>query len=242
MNATRTAAASFTLELESEQEVRDEHLANIAHGALRLPTTESVPLYTALVVTLRGPWGGEANVKATVVATLPDGLALGIDGNPEELLAALLAKPATPEDSAPQSSDANEKKQTTWDRLRGLSQMEKILLAVKAERTDRALLVQDNDPRVLLSLLRNPRITVDDVIRLAKSSYLNYQIADVILKSPQWSGNLEVRLGLINNPKTPQAFALRILPTLPDAEVRAIARGGTSMALKQAALRKLQGK
>lgn len=240
MIATRTAPASFVLEFESEEEVRNEHAANIAHGALRLPTGEKVALYTSLAVTLRGPGGGVANVSGSVVALLPDGLALGIDGDPAEILTTLLAAPVV-EDSA-QTPDSAERKQTSWDRLRNLSQMEKILLAVKAERTDRALLVQDNDPRVLLSLLRNPRLTVDDVIRLAKSSYLTYQIADVILKSPQWSANLEVRLGLIHNPKTPPAFALKILPTLPDNEVRAIARGGTSMALKQAALRRLQGK
>lgn len=249
MNVARTDTAAFTLEFESEQEVRNEHLANLAHGALRLPTTETVALYTRMMITLRGPWGGEAIVPATVVAMLPDGLALGIEGHPDETLAVLLSKPAAetpdmnpPEDPAAQTGDTADRKQTAWDRLRSLSQMEKILLAVKAERNDRALLVQDNDPRVLLSLLRNPRITVDDVVRLAKSSYLNYQIADVILKSPQWAGNLDVRLGLIHNPKTPQPFALRILPTLPDSEVKAIARGGTSMALKQAALRRLQGK
>ena len=38
------------------------------------------------------------------------------------------------------------------------------------------------------------------------------------------------------------AFALQILPTLPESEVRSIARAGTNMALKQAALRRLQGK
>jgi len=54
--------------------------------------------------------------------------------------------------------------------------------------------------------------------------------------------NLDVRLALIRNPKTPQAFSLRILPSLPDAEVRAIAKGGTSMALKLAALRRIQGR
>src|SRR5512140_1660110 len=232
MISTRTAPASFVLEFESEDEVRAEHAANIAHGALRLPTEEKVPLHTALAVSLRGAGGGTMSVNGSVVALLPDGLALGIDGDPGEILAALLAAPPAP-------TESNEKKQTSWDRLRSMSQMEKILLAVKAERVDRALLVQDNDPRVLLSLLRNPRITIDDVIRLAKSSYLTYQIADVILKSPQWSANLEVRLGLVHNPKTPPAFALKILPTLPEAEVRAIARGGTSMALKQAALRRL---
>ena len=81
--------------------------------------------------------------------------------------------------------------------------MEKLLLAVKADRTERALLLQDNDPRVLLSLLRNPRLTVDEVARLAKSSFLTYQVADVIIKTTQWMSNLDVRLGLIHNAENP---------------------------------------
>lgn len=236
MNVTRTSSAAFTVTFESEEELREEHRVNLAHGALRLPTSESVALNTTLLVTLRGPWGGEAFARATAVAMLPDGLALSIDGNPDEQLARLLAKTEEAEDDTP------ERRENTWDRIRGLSQMEKLLLAVKAERSERALLLQDNDPRVLLSLLRNPRITVDEVARIAKSSFLNFQVADVIVKTTQWMSSLDVRLALIRNPKTPPAYAMQILPSLPDAEVRAIARSGTSMALKTAALRRLQGK
>lgn len=234
MRVTRTAGTTFIAEFESEEELRSEHTMNLAHSALRLPTEETVALYTPLVVTLRGPWGGETNVKATAMAMLPDGIALALEGNPEEQLERLLQKP---EEESPEKHQSN-----TWDRMRDLPQMQKILLAVKADRSERALLLQDNDPRVLLSLLRNPRLTVDEVARLAKSSFLNYQIAEVIVKATQWMASLDVRLGLVHNPKTPQAFALRILPTLPELEIRAIARAGTSMALKQAALRKLQGK
>jgi len=220
-------------EFESEEELREEHRMNLSQGALRLPTAEKIPLHTTLDVTLRGPFGGEAQLRATVVAVLPDGLALAIEGDGDDILQRLLAQP---------TMSADEKNQNTWDRIRALSQMEKLLLAIKADRPERALLLQDNDPRVLLSLLRNPRLTVDEVARLAKSSFLTFQIADVISKTAQWMSSLDVRLGLINNPKTPPALALRILPTLPEADVRAIARSGTNMALKQAALRKLQGR
>jgi hypothetical protein len=241
MKVERTADAVFTAQFESEEELREEHRLNLAHGALRLATSENVPLHTTLLVTLRGPQGGEAHVRATAVAKLPDGIALAIDGNPDEMLQRLL--PAAEESDSDGDSDSdNEKKQNTWDRIRSLPQMQKLLLAVKAERSERALLLQDNDPRVLLSLLRNPRLTVDEVARMAKSSFLNFQIADVIMKASQWSSNLDVRLALIHNPKTPQALALRILPTLPETDVRSIARAGTNMALKQAALRRLQGK
>src|SRR6185436_1925467 len=101
------------------------------------------------------------SVAASVVATLPDGIALAIEGNADEILSQLLIKPSEQEEA-----ETAEKTQNAWDRMRGLSQMEKILLAVKADRSERALLVQDNDPRVLLSLLRNPRLTVEEVIRL----------------------------------------------------------------------------
>ncbi|HEX9160319.1 MAG TPA: hypothetical protein VF980_01330 [Thermoanaerobaculia bacterium] len=234
MNVQRTGPTSFLAQFDDEQELRDEHKSNLSFGALRLVTTETAAPDTALQITLRGPSGGETTVPAKVVAALKDGIALAIDGNGDEILARLLAAPA--------STDDQDKMQTSWDRVRALSQNEKMLLAVKADRSERATLLQDNDPRVLLSLLRNPRLTVDEVVRLAKSSFLNYQIADVIMKTAQWLASIDVRLGLIHNPKTPQAFALRILPTLPEADVRAIARSGTSMALKQAALRKLQGK
>jgi hypothetical protein len=230
MRVSRTGDG-FTAEFESESELREEHRVNLSQGALRLPTAESVPLHTTLAITLRGPSGGEAVIRGTVVAMLPDGIAVAIAGDAEELLQQLLAMPET-----------GEKNPNTWERVRGLSQMEKILLAIKADRSDRAILLQDNDPRVLLSLLRNPRLTVDEVARLAKSSFLTHQIADVIMKAAQWASNPDVRLGLVQNPKTPVAFALRILPLLPDAEVRAIARAGTNMALKQAALRRLQGR
>lgn len=226
MNVTRTASAAFTVAFESESELRDEHRDNLSMGGLRLQTGEAVALNTTILLTLRGPFGGEAAAKATVVAQLPDGLALAVDGDAEERLARLLAKPET----------------NMWERMRSMTQTEKLLLAIKADRPERAVLLQDNDPRVLLSLLRNPRITVDEVARLAKSSYLNFQIAEVISKTGHWMSSLDVRLGLIHNAKTPQPLALRILPTLPDSEVRNIARGGTNMTIKTAALRQLAGK
>ena len=230
MHVDRTGTASFIADFETEQELRDEQRQNLSFGALHLPTADSVPPNTVLTVTLRGPAGGETELRATVVAALPNGLALAVEGNTDEIVARLLEKPAV------------EPAQSGWDRMRALSPTEKLLLSVKADRSERALLLQDNDPRVLLSLLRNPRLTVDEVVRLAKSPFLTYQLADVVMRTSQWMASLDVRLALIHNAKTPQAFALRILPSLPDAEVKAIARAGTSMALKQAALRRLQSK
>src|ERR1051325_811153 len=206
MRVERAGGAAFTAEFESEQELREEHRLNLSQGALRLPTAETVPLHATLLITLRGPWGGEAHLRATAVAALPNAIALAVDGNPDETLQRLLARqePAEPAPEPP-AAEEGRKNETAWDRVRGLSQMEKLLLAIKAERSERAVLLQDNDPRVLLSLLRNPRITVDEVARMAKSSFDTYQIADVIMKAGQWMASPDVPLALIHNPKTPPA-------------------------------------
>ncbi len=234
MIVTRTDPAAFTAEFESEEELREEQRSNLSMGGLRLPTSETVAANTRLTLTLRGPWGSESTVNAAVVAQLPGALALMVEGDTAPIVDQLLMRPEEP--------PADEERRTSWDSVRARTQMEKLLLAAKADRAERAVLIQDNDPRVLLSVLRNPRLTIDEVVRIAKSSFLNFQVADVIMKTGQWMSSLDVRLALLHNPKTPQAFGLRILPTLPDSEVRAIARGGTNMALKQAAIRRLQGK
>ena len=113
MNVTRTTSAAFTVAFETEDELREEHRANLSMGGLRLVTSEAVALNATLLLTLRGPWGGESFARATVVANLPDGIALAIDGDPDEHLARLLAKPA--DDS---SDETIEKRQNIWDRIR----------------------------------------------------------------------------------------------------------------------------
>jgi len=234
VKAARTGPNAFTLEFDSEDELREEHRANFSQGGLRLPVADRPVLFSPAELTLRGPSGREARVKGTVVAPLPDGVALSFEGDADTLLAALLAAPASRESPGRDVSD--------WDRLRGMSRTEKLLYAPRAERNERVVLVQDANPQVLYALLKNPRLTADEVVRVAKSAYLTYQTVELILKTTQWAANVEVRTALVHNPKTPPTFALRILPTLPEAEVKAIARGAaTSMALKQAALKRLQG-
>lgn len=234
MIVRRTAPAAFEVVFETEEELRAEHAANLAHRGLRMPTAESVPPFTPVALTLRLEGGGAAKLKATVVAPLPGALALSVEGEPDALLAALLPKAAPPESGEEDAANL-------WDRMRALTPLERRLLAPKADRQERALLAQDADSQVLGALLKNPRITVDEVVRVAKSSFITHQVVEVIMKTSQWSGNLELQIALIRNPKTPPQFALRILPSLPDSEVRTVARNATSMALKTAALKQLQG-
>ncbi len=247
MRTERTGPAAFTVEFESEAELEAEERTNLSAGGLRLPTREKLAIFSKLTLLLRLAGGGEARATATVVAPLPDGFALHVEGDAAALALALRAAPDSPgeealEEAIEEEAEDPAARESVWDRLRGLSRVEKLLLATKADRMERTVLAQDSDPQVLYSLLKNPRLTADEVIRIAKSPFLTFQTAEAMMKSTQWFSNLEVRVALVHNAKTPPAFALRILPTLPESEVRNISRGAaTSMALKVAALKKLQG-
>ncbi len=242
MRTIRTGPQAFTVELESEEELAAEARTNLSAGGLRLPTREKLAIFTRLSIVLRLAGGGEAAATATVVAPLADGFALALDGDTAPLVEALRAVPDVPGEEVVDEGTDDARQQSVWDRLRSLSRMEKLLLAAKADRVERAILAQDSDPQVLYSILKNPRLTADEVIRIAKSPFLTFQTAETIMKSTQWLSNLEVRVALVHNAKTPPAFAMRLLHTLPESEVRTISRGAaTSMALKVAALKKLQG-
>ena len=243
MRVERSGPLSLLVDFDSEEELQAEQRANLAVGGLFLRTPDTMPQLAEIEVRLRLPGRGETTVKASVVGTPPGALALQLQGTSAGILAALMAAPVAPAnaldvDDAADTADTG----TLWDRLRAMTPPQKMLLAPKADRVTRALLVQDTDPMVLFALLKNPRLGIDEVVRVAKSSYLGFQAAELILKTAQWSGNLDVRVALIHNPKWPLPLALRILPSLPDAEVRLIAKGAaTSAGLKQAALRRVIG-
>jgi len=237
----RSGPLSLLVDFDSEEELREEQRTNLVVGGLFLRTAETVPQLAVIEVRLRLPGRGETTVKASVVGTPPGALALQLQGSSAGILAALMAAPAAPV-SALEVDEAAETADTgsVWDRVRAMTPPQKMLLAPKADRATRAVIIQDSDPMLLFALLKNPRLEIDEVVRVAKSSALGFQAAELILKTAQWSGNLDVRVAMIHNPKLPLPLALRILPSLPDAEVRLIAKGAsTSAALKQAALRRV---
>jgi hypothetical protein len=250
MRVERTGPLAFALEFANEAELRTEERSNLAVGGLFLRPADPLPPFSTVTVTMRIAGREGVAAAAQVVGAPAGGLALHLTGDAAALVAAILAAPALAREEPPPVTDGDASEggedaaesTTLWERLRALTPPQRILLAPKADRVTRALLLQDSDPQVLFALLRNPRISTDEVVRAAKSSFLSFQAVELILKTGPWMANLDIRLALIHNPRTPLPFALRLLPALPDNEVRLIAKGAaTSMALKQAALRRVQG-
>jgi hypothetical protein len=250
LKVTKESIETFAVEFESEEELRHEFATNLSAGGLLLSSTEKPPEMSTIQLNLRLSAAGYFATSATVVRLFEGAFAVSIEANPGEILSSLTTKAKTldektlDEKTPDETAETATRKQTSvWDRVRALTYAEKIILATKTDRSERAVLIQENDPQILYYLLKNPRITTEEVLRIARMTSISAMVADQIAKTSQWSTNQEIRSALVNNPRTSPSLALRLLATLSEPEIRQIAKStAVSQALKQSAMRILMSR
>ena len=124
------------------------------------------------------------------------------------------------------------------EELRAMPRAQKLILAAKADRATRVLLIRDVDPQVLFYVCKNPRITLDEILEVTRLGTLNAQVADLIASSAQWVQSEQVRLNLVQNPKTPTPTALKLIAGLNIRHLQAMAKSwNIRPQIKQAALK-----
>lgn len=97
-------------------------------------------------------------------------------------------------------------------------------------------LLRDPHPLVLRQLLGNPRLTEDDVVRLAARRPLHAAIIETLSESPRWLRRPRVRLSLLLNPGTPEAVSMPLLAVCTRPELLEVVHGvDTSLALRGSA-------
>ena len=97
-------------------------------------------------------------------------------------------------------------------------------------------LLRDPHPLVLRQLLGNPRLTEDDIVRLAARRPLHHAIVEVLAESPRWLRRPRVRLTLLLNPGTPEAVSMPLLAVCTRPELIDVVHGvDAPLALRGAA-------
>lgn len=86
-------------------------------------------------------------------------------------------------------------------------------------------LLRDPHPLVLRQLLGNPRLTEDDVVRLAARRPLPSTIAPTLAESPRWLRRPRVRLTLLLNPGTPEPISMPLLAVCTRPELLEVVHG-----------------
>ncbi|HXX56469.1 MAG TPA: hypothetical protein VEI96_00545 [Thermodesulfovibrionales bacterium] len=96
-----------------------------------------------------------------------------------------------------------ERKTSLLMRVQKLTVGEKVALALKGGRDIRTILCKDSNKEVVLSVLKNPKVTQTEAELIAHSRNIPEDALRFIAKNREWMKNYGVILALVTNPKTP---------------------------------------
>jgi len=99
---------------------------------------------------------------------------------------------------------------------------ERIKLAILGNREARTILIRDPNRIVSKAVLRNPRLTDSEIVLISQSKVVNEEILRVIAESRKWARLYQVKLALVNNPKTPPHISLGLIRHLRDFDLRSL--------------------
>lgn len=135
----------------------------------------------------------------------------------------------SPEEEAEEKAESeepvdDEKQEIAASRIKKMSMNEKMILAPKADRVERMALLKDLNPSVARLIIRNPRISDLEIVRIAKDMGTPADVLDAIGKNRKWVQNPEVKSAIVRNPRTPSRLALRQLALLSTKEISLLAK------------------
>jgi hypothetical protein len=123
------------------------------------------------------------------------------------------AKADLPEGDAIASATAEVGK-SLFDQIRSLTVTERVALALKADLMERRILMQENNSKINEFLLRNVRITEQEVAFMARNASLPMQNLLAIAGNRPWMNHESIRAAILTNPRTPAAMVMDMIPTL----------------------------
>ena len=101
---------------------------------------------------------------------------------------------------------------------------EKIKMSLTGDKEWRAILVKDTNKLVSGGVLKNPRITEGEVLKIIKMGVQNDEVIRIICANKEWIKNYQIRKALIDCPKTPLANSLRYLSLLGEKDLASYAK------------------
>jgi hypothetical protein len=119
--------------------------------------------------------------------------------------------------------DPNKVRTPDYGKGRPLTLGERKSLARRPDREMMSRLLLDPHPEVIRRLLANPRLTEDDVVRLASKRPCRPDIIVEVARSEKWIHRSRVRLSIVLNPSTPSEIAAPVASLLMRQELKLVA-------------------
>ena len=206
-----------------------------AQGALAPRAHEQLALLVLLVDDPDPDIGRAADGTLQAIPREPLQAFLARSDVPAELRAFFAARGVEPAAAAAPDTDlpivdtspavesvADEDEGSAMQRISRLNVAQRIALAMKGSREERAILIRDPNKIVAVAVLSSPKMTETEIESIAKMASVSDEILRIIANTRQWMKRYTVMAALARNPKTPVAISMNLLPRLTDKDLRAI--------------------
>jgi hypothetical protein len=125
-------------------------------------------------------------------------------------------------EEAAEEADGDAERQSTTQRLAMLGIGERMKVAMKGTKEERAVLIRDPNKLVSVSVLSSPKITDSEVENFAKMANVSEEILRIIGMNRAWTKNYGVIAALARNPKTPLGVSLHLVQRLNDRDLKSL--------------------
>ncbi len=129
------------------------------------------------------------------------------------------------------------------NRIMKMGMKDRTQFAMKGDREARNILIRDPNRIVAQAVINNPRITDQEIEKIAAMRSITEDILRQIASSRQWARSYSVVHNLARNPRTPIANVMNILSRLQLKDLNALAKNrNVSDAVRRQALRLSQAR
>ena len=104
--------------------------------------------------------------------------------------------------------------------LGSLPIVERMKLAMKGTRSQRAQLIRDSNKLVAAAVLSSPKLTETEVEAFAKMANVSEEVLRAISINRTWMKNYGVVAGLTRNPKTPPGISMHLVQRLNEKDLK----------------------
>lgn len=120
-------------------------------------------------------------------------------------------------------TDTEKRKASSLEKIASMNPAQRLALAMKGTREERAILIRDPNKIVSVAVLSSPKVTESEVASIAKMANVSDEILRIIGNTRAWVKSYAVVSALTKNPKTPLAVSMNLLSRLSAKEVKLLA-------------------
>jgi hypothetical protein len=115
---------------------------------------------------------------------------------------------------------------------------QKIKLALTGDKEARILLLKDSNKQITANVLKNPRITEDEILKLSSTKGTPDELLRLIAANKEWMKNYKIKNTLVLNPRTPLRITIRLITKLKDKDLANISKSKNIPSVLASAARK----